>query len=153
MEFFDLLDEKKLLGIVLGSKNEFTNFQLDLGFGHYPDYIGKTHSLSIYGNGYQKEPFVPIGTESSLMVRFDDVDSDADTEIAITINQARVIVGYIGGIRGYLFVHCDAGLSRSPGVVAAILKRKTGDDSAIFNSKKYMPNRRVYRSVLDAFNE
>ena len=48
-----------------------------------------------------------------------------------------------------VIVHCDAGISRSSGVAAAILKAKTGDDSQIFNSPKYRPNMRCYRIVLD----
>lgn len=48
-----------------------------------------------------------------------------------------------------IIVHCDAGISRSSGVAAAILKAKTGDDSQIFNSPKYRPNMRCYRIVLD----
>ena len=42
-----------------------------------------------------------------------------------------------------------AGISRSSGVAAAILKASTGDDSQIFNSPKYRPNMRCYRMVLD----
>lgn len=48
-----------------------------------------------------------------------------------------------------VIVHCDAGISRSSGVAAAILKAKTGDDSQIFNSPKFRPNMRCYRIVLD----
>lgn len=47
-----------------------------------------------------------------------------------------------------VIVHCDAGISRSSGIAAAILKAKTGDDSQIFNSPKYRPNMRCYRTVL-----
>jgi len=48
-----------------------------------------------------------------------------------------------------VIVHCDAGISRSAGVAAAILKAKTGDDTQIFNNYKYRPNMRCYRVVLD----
>lgn len=48
-----------------------------------------------------------------------------------------------------VIVHCDAGISRSSGIAAAILKASTGDDSQIFNSPKYRPNMRCYRMVLD----
>lgn len=48
-----------------------------------------------------------------------------------------------------VIVHCDAGISRSSGIAAAILKAKTGDDSQIFNSPKYRPNMRCYRTVLN----
>lgn len=46
-----------------------------------------------------------------------------------------------------LIVHCDAGLSRSPGVAAAVSKILTGDDSQFF--KRYSPNSRVHRTILE----
>jgi hypothetical protein len=46
-------------------------------------------------------------------------------------------------------VHCDAGMSRSPAVAAAISKVLTGDDSAFFGGR-YRPNIRVYRTLLEA---
>ena len=45
-------------------------------------------------------------------------------------------------------VHCDAGLSRSPAVAAALSKILYGDDSRFF--RQYHPNMLVYRSILDA---
>lgn len=48
-----------------------------------------------------------------------------------------------------IIVHCDAGISRSSGVAAAILKTYTGDDSQIFDSPRYRPNMRCYRLVLN----
>jgi len=52
---------------------------------------------------------------------------------------------------GILICHCDAGISRSSGVAAAIQRALTGDDKEIFNDKRYIPNMHVYRKVLDAF--
>ena len=48
-----------------------------------------------------------------------------------------------------LIVHCDAGISRSAGVAAAILKHFTGDDSLIFDNPKYQPNMWCYRKTLN----
>ena len=44
----------------------------------------------------------------------------------------------------------DAGISRSVGVAAAILKYTTGDDSSIFGNGLYDPNERCYRKTLEA---
>jgi predicted protein tyrosine phosphatase len=44
-------------------------------------------------------------------------------------------------------VHCDAGLSRSPGVAAALALVLHGDDREFF--ARYRPNRLVYRTMLD----
>lgn len=51
-----------------------------------------------------------------------------------------------------IIVHCDAGISRSSAVAAAILLHYTGDDAAIFdNERAYSPNMWVYFKVLKAF--
>jgi predicted protein tyrosine phosphatase len=48
-----------------------------------------------------------------------------------------------------IVLHCDAGVSRSPAVAAAVA-RVLGGDGAEFLSGKYRPNQRVYRLLLDA---
>lgn len=47
-----------------------------------------------------------------------------------------------------LLVHCDAGMSRSPAVAAALSKALYGDDRLFF--ERYIPNQRVYRILLEA---
>lgn len=49
-----------------------------------------------------------------------------------------------------VIVHCDAGISRSAGVAAGILKGLTNDDSQIFDNPRYYPNRHCYRTTLQA---
>ena len=49
-----------------------------------------------------------------------------------------------------VIVHCDAGISRSAGIAAAILKHFTGDDSSIFGNDLYDPNLWCYRKTLAA---
>jgi predicted protein tyrosine phosphatase len=46
-------------------------------------------------------------------------------------------------------LHCDAGVSRSPALAAAIA-RVLGFDDAEFFSGKYHPNMRVYRLLIDS---
>ncbi len=50
-----------------------------------------------------------------------------------------------------LIVHCEMGISRSAGVMGAILKALFNDDTPIFNNRKYRPNPDVYREVLNIF--
>lgn len=52
-----------------------------------------------------------------------------------------------------VIVHCDAGISRSAGVAAAILKHTTGDDSSIFENGLYDPNLWCYRKTLKALTD
>ena len=49
----------------------------------------------------------------------------------------------------YLIVHCSAGVSRSAGVAAAIMKVVTGSDMGIFDNPKYRPNNHCYRTTLN----
>jgi len=48
-----------------------------------------------------------------------------------------------------IVVHCDAGMSRSPAVAAALARVLVGDDAEYFGGR-YRPNMRVYRMVLEA---
>lgn len=49
----------------------------------------------------------------------------------------------------YVIVHCDAGISRSPAVAAALTKMSGHADHDFF--KRYLPNRRVYSLLLAEF--
>ena len=49
-----------------------------------------------------------------------------------------------------LIVQCDAGISRSSGMAAAILQHLTGDDSQIFQNPRFHPNRLVNRITREA---
>lgn len=103
-----------------------------------------------------------------LSLRFDDITEDTYNEMMEECPEyvsshklklmnkidARKIVDFVNAFWAKnvrLIVHCDAGVSRSAGVMAAILKYKTGDDSEVFNSKMYCPNMWCYRLVLNEF--
>jgi predicted protein tyrosine phosphatase len=47
-----------------------------------------------------------------------------------------------------VLVHCDAGISRSSAVAAALARVLNGDDAEFFGGR-YRPNMRVYRTLLD----
>lgn len=48
-----------------------------------------------------------------------------------------------------LIVNCEAGISRSSGVAAAVSKFLTGDDKEFYNAEKYHPNELVKKLVLE----
>lgn len=101
-----------------------------------------------------------------LRLRFHDVDYNKAKEIlsqeVIDTNfvlfdddMADKIVTFV---RAFLdrpsltiLVHCEAGISRSAGVAAALSKALTNDDYKYFSSA--VPNMWVYRKVLDAWNK
>lgn len=49
----------------------------------------------------------------------------------------------------YFVVHCEAGISRSAGVAAALCYIKCGRDDYYFTS--HIPNRYVYRTIINQF--
>lgn len=86
-----------------------------------------------------------------LRCKFADVSDIKDN--GITKEQAKQIATFVKKHYGnveQIIVHCEAGISRSAGVAAAILKYFTNDDSQIFDSYKYRPNTLCYRNVLEA---
>lgn len=50
-----------------------------------------------------------------------------------------------------IIVHCDAGLSRSPAVGAALARVFNGSDAEFF-AGRYRPNMRVYRTLLETYS-
>jgi Predicted protein tyrosine phosphatase len=50
-----------------------------------------------------------------------------------------------------IVIHCLAGISRSAGVAAALLKIYTGSDEKIFNNPCYVPNTLVYKTIIEAY--
>lgn len=96
-----------------------------------------------------------------LSIEFMDADNPGDYDVygcmttiddLMTDEDAKKIVAFVEKYKDKrILVHCDAGISRSSAVAAAILKHYTGNDDMIFDSRWYNPNRWVYRKVLEAF--
>lgn len=90
--------------------------------------------------------------ENILYLNFNDVEEGEP--FAITDEDGRKIADFVRNLSKtteQILVHCGAGISRSAGVCAAIMKYLTGDDFQIFGSAKYCPNITCYRTVLNAF--
>ena len=93
------------------------------------------------------------GIAAQCKVKFDDVERGANN--CITEADALRIVSFVSDnakSQDRLIVQCEAGVSRSAGVAAAILKALTGNDREVFNSPRYVPNMTCYRTVLNAFH-
>lgn len=85
-----------------------------------------------------------------IKLRFDDVTSGCGV---IKDDQAMQIANFIKywvDKTDIIVVHCSAGVSRSAGCAAAIMKYINNDDTQIFKNPRYVPNMTVYRSVLTA---
>ena len=94
------------------------------------------------------------GIRAVLRLKFDDVERDYKNEHCITKEDAENIVKFVNKNKNKVdkfIVHCEAGVSRSAGVGAAIMKALNGDDWDIFKNPLKCPNMKCYRTVLNAF--
>lgn len=69
----------------------------------------------------------------------------------MTDEQADQVVEFVEKYKDVelIVVHCEAGISRSAGLAAALSKIMTGDDIRFF--KKFLPNMLVYRKIINAY--
>ena len=97
-----------------------------------------------------------LGLRGMLQLMFDDAEP-TDSEMLnaqvtlMSSRQARQVCDFVQRRRnqvGAVVVHCEAGMSRSPAVAAALCKA-FGDDNRRF-WQEYQPNEYVYRLVLEA---
>jgi len=113
---------------------------------------------------YNDEPFISEdnGITDMLKLSFSDADgkgldvygNPVEESDLMTDEDARKVAAFAYAHQHvYILVHCDAGISRSAGVAAAILKHFTGDDGAVFNSGRYFPNMWCYRKTLNALHD
>ena len=87
-------------------------------------------------------------------ISFDDVDQKKKPEdILMSDEDAQKIKKYVERYKDkveQIIVHCEAGVSRSAGTMAAIMEWLEGDKFSIWNNPRYTPNRHCYRRMMDA---
>lgn len=94
-----------------------------------------------------------------LAIGFDDLDADIRYEIdadrvMMTPEHARRIWRFVRAHREHvelIVCHCEAGVSRSPAVAAAVCHALGGDAAPFF--RDFMPNPHVHRLMLGAATE
>lgn len=118
--------------------------------GFFPG--GKSILVSISDPG--KEFPVPSDQyENTLWVAFDDADTKtSDDTVLIGSGTARSIYRFVSnhvksGVDNVV-VNCEAGMSRSAGVAAALSKIFNGDDSQIIKGKP-LYNRKAYSEIMN----
>ncbi len=102
------------------------------------------------------EPRIPENEHCRGILRlcFHDVDRDAEGKRLFTAGEAHQILAFVERVRPEietLVIHCEAGISRSAGVAAALAKVYEGNDGFFF--EHYIPNRLVYSTLLRAFRK
>ena len=91
---------------------------------------------------------VDNGIVSVLRLFFDDIDSGSTAMTPDDANKIANFVRFYQHSVDRIIVHCEAGVSRSAGVAAAIMCYLFGGDDIIFNDSKYYPNMHCYRITL-----
>lgn len=85
-----------------------------------------------------------------LQLYFEDRTTPGDK--SMTQEHADQILEFIRGVWekiGVLMVHCDAGLSRSPAVAAAIARIFMGEGEDAVYFQRFWPNYHVYKMLLE----
>ena len=127
-----------------------------------PAMIISITSAPIDGCVVKKEPQWPAGPSSwhkilRLNLDFEDVDDryKSDRFEFFQPYHANQILDFVAEGQRQLIdlciCQCDAGISRSAGTAAALSYILTQDDFWVFKNPRYMPNRLVYRTILDVY--
>lgn len=88
-----------------------------------------------------------------LRLSFPDADLAAGYPDVFDADDANAICDFVQLHReqiARIVVHCDAGVSRSPGVAAALAVCLGQDDAEFF--RRYRPNMHVYRTLLNTWH-
>jgi predicted protein tyrosine phosphatase len=83
-----------------------------------------------------------------LRLKFHDVGEDRPRSRAPGEEDARAIVEFVKARRSMadlIVCHCEAGISRSSGIAAALSRWLNGHDEEFF--RRYLPNRLIYRLI------
>lgn len=115
--------------------------------------IPKTIIISIASIDEDKNNFADNDNIVDILyLFFDDVEKNEPNHI--TVDDANKIIAFINKYKDSnveLIVHCGAGVSRSAGVCAAIMKIVNGNDFPIFDNPRFCPNMTCYRTILETY--
>lgn len=91
----------------------------------------------------------------SNVFRFDDYDRGSPILTPISEDQCQGVWEFVDARLGTfksIYVHCDAGISRSPAIAAALSKFYLGSEEYYFKAGIYFPQEFVYCSLLKVKN-
>lgn len=105
--------------------------------------------------------FPELSTENRvglLRLRFWDIANPSSRQIQaedsklFSVEQAKEVLDFVNANWDKvdaILVHCEAGMSRSPAIAAAIEYIKNGKEASMPYFKKYIPNGFVYKTLLE----
>jgi len=115
--------------------------------------IGKKHIvisfLSTTGN-YEDIKYTAI---DHLNLNVDDINKETEGFVLFNNSHAKQILDFIDKYKDVdiIIVQCDAGISRSAAVAAALSKIFDQEDFRYF--KQYASNMHIYKTILNLYNE
>ena len=114
--------------------------------------------ISIYTPGDTPNDFCRRSSiKKCLYLCFHDIGNRDSTGLPMMQSDANKVADFVNWCVENeikeLWVHCDAGVSRSAGVAAAIMKFLTGDDSEIYDNPYHRPNSHCYTLTLQTLLE
>jgi len=90
------------------------------------------------------------------LVFYDAERLHTGVDVLFNEKMAREILNFLEKHKNInlIYVNCEAGISRSSGVAAALSKIYNGIDDKYFDSRKYIPNMLVYSTIIkEAFSK
>lgn len=120
-------------------------------------------SISTPGVEYNESPFISEENQvvEILPLAFLDADCPETSDVYGTLahredlmsdEDAQKVVEFVERHQDKpIIIHCDAGISRSSAIGAALLRNYNGSDDEIFHSRWFAPNMWCYYKLLKAF--
>lgn len=133
--------EFKIMSREKAKKFSYSNIELSTVIVSITDFGSLPVTFSRNGN-----------IKAVLNLQFNDVD--CGEENCMTKEDAVKIISFINTYLQdieQIIVQCEAGVSRSAGVCAALMLIITGSDNSVFDNPAFVPNRYCYRLILNSY--
>lgn len=114
-------------------------------FKYYKKYLDK--NIKIIASTSSDDKLKEVKRKNKLVLHYDDITSG---KRAFNVKHAKQIKRFMKKIskKDTIYCLCDAGISRSSAVAAALSKYYNGNDSNIWNDWHYKPNKHIYTMLL-----
>lgn len=109
--------------------------------------------ISAYGKKDQQAKVNNPALVDALYLCFDDIDETTGDYIAMSEEHAKKIADFVEQYKDFptIICQCEAGVSRSGAMAAAIVWFLTGDDNEVWSNRFLHINRHVYRLLVNEF--
>jgi len=142
--------DDKGLEIIINSRQLIEKYECEL-----------PHGVIVVHDPGSIKPNLPNNSNrlAEIYFEFNDIDKEILDLKIFTKDDAKAILSFVKLINPYiksLYISCEAGISRSAAIGAAlsILLKLPEKDSKFFTSKgRFYPNRFIYRTILETANE